>query len=89
MSQTNETLDEEKKRIKREKHREYMRKRRSEDPDFNEKQKELNRNRKKYSAVRLPHNIPLSGTATTLLFFFFAHKCDEPPNHNLNIVIYS
>jgi hypothetical protein len=48
MSQTNETLDEEKKRIKREKHREYMRKRRSEDPDFNEKQKELNRNRKKY-----------------------------------------
>lgn len=40
--------DDEKKIIKREKHREYMRKRRSEDSDFNAKQKELNRNRKKF-----------------------------------------
>jgi hypothetical protein len=48
MSEINETLEEEKKRIKRDKHREYMRKRRSEDPEFNAKQKEINRNRKKY-----------------------------------------
>ena len=41
-------LTEEQKQIKREKHREYMRKRRSEDPEFNAKQRELNRNRKKY-----------------------------------------
>ena len=41
-------LTEEQKQIKREKHREYMRKRRSEDPEFNAKQKELNRNRKKF-----------------------------------------
>tara|TARA_Y100000385_G_scaffold267332_1_gene303360 strand:+ start:741 stop:1001 length:261 start_codon:yes stop_codon:yes gene_type:complete len=40
--------DDEKRIIKREKHREYMRKRRSEDPEFNAKQKELNRNRKKF-----------------------------------------
>lgn len=40
-------LTEEQKQIKREKHREYMRKRR-EDPEFNAKQKELNRNRKKF-----------------------------------------
>lgn len=41
-------LTEEQKQIKREKHREYMRKRRSEDPEFNAKQKESNRNRKKF-----------------------------------------
>lgn len=41
-------LTEEQKQIKREKHREYMRKRRNEDPEFNAKQRELNRNRKKY-----------------------------------------
>lgn len=41
-------LTEEQKQIKREKHREYMRKRRSEDPEFNAKQKELNRIRKKF-----------------------------------------
>ena len=41
-------LTEEQKQIKREKHREYMRKRRNEDPEFNAKQKELNRNRKKF-----------------------------------------
>jgi len=40
-------LTEEQKQIKREKHREYMRKRR-EDPEFNNKQRELNRIRKKY-----------------------------------------
>lgn len=41
-------LTEEQKQIKREKHREYMRRRRSEDAEFNAKQKELNRNRKKF-----------------------------------------
>ena len=48
MADTTIMTEEEKKELKRAKQREYMKMRRATDPEFNAKQKELNRNRKKH-----------------------------------------